>query len=421
LALVPAGCGHQSFQGDPEVVSPAKFEWSRVTRFLDSAVTAGAAPGAVLGVIVKEQRFIYGTGRLGQDDSNAVGGHTLYDLASVTKVVGLTTAIMLAVDEGKLSLDAPIQQYVPEVRGPDKNRITLRFLLAHASGLPVWKPLFHEVHSRGEMYAVVDSISLDTIPGTVDHYSDLGAILLTQAVESVYHERIDSLLERRLFVPLGMMSTRFVPPDAWRGRIAPTELDPWRGRVLQGEVHDENAAVMDGVSGHAGLFSSVEDLLTFSEWLLEQWDGQANGRSDGQADRRADGQAGGRSGGQTNDPDTPCTSPSGYPSTRPPVRPSIRPFLLREFTRPQHIAPGSSRALGWDTPSAGSSAGTKLSPLSFGHTGFTGTSLWIDPEHQVAIVLLSNRINPTRANTRWNPVRAQIADLVMTTLFEDVR
>ncbi len=403
------------------MVSPARPDWSRVTRFLDSAITAGAAPGAVLGVIGKEQRFIYGTGRLGQDDTTAVGANTVYDLASVTKVVGLTTAIMLAVDEGKLSLDAPIQQYVPEVRGPDKNRITLRFLLAHASGLPAWKPLFHEVHSRGEMYAVVDSISLDTIPGTVDHYSDLGAILLTQAVESVYQERIDSLLERRLLVPLGMMSTRFLPPDSWRGRTAPTELDPWRGRVLRGEVHDENAAVMDGVSGHAGLFSSVEDLLTFSEWLLEQWDGQADGRTGGQADGGTGRQADGRSDGQTNDSDTLSASPSVYPSVRPSVHPSIPSPLLREFTRPQHIVTGSTRALGWDTPSAGSSAGTKLSPLSFGHTGFTGTSLWIDPEHQVAIVLLSNRINPTRANTRWNPVRAQIADLVMTTLFQDAR
>jgi serine-type D-Ala-D-Ala carboxypeptidase len=381
VTLLPAGCGHQSFQGDSEVVSPARPDWSRVTQFLDSAVTAGAAPGAVLGVIVKDQRFIYGTGRLGQDDSTAVGANTLYDLASLTKVVGLTSAIMLAVDEGKLSLEAPVQQYVPEVRGPDKNRITLRILLAHASGLPAWKPLFHEVHSRGEMYAAVDSISLDTIPGAVDHYSDLGAILLTQTVEAVYHERIDSFLTRRLFVPLGMMSTRFVPPDSWRGRIAPTELDPWRGRVLRGEVHDENAAVMDGVSGHAGLFSSVEDLLTFSEWLLEAWEGREDGRTG----------------------------------------PSIRSSLLREFARPQNIVPGSSRALGWDTPSPGSSAGTKLSPLSFGHTGFTGTSLWIDPVHQVAIVLLSNRVNPTRANTRWNPVRAQIADLVMTTLFQDAR
>jgi serine-type D-Ala-D-Ala carboxypeptidase len=381
VTLLPAGCGHQNFQRDSEVVSPAKPDWSRVTRFLDSAVSAGAAPGAVLGVVVKNQRFIYGTGRLGQDDSTPVGANTLYDLASLTKVVGLTSAIMLAVDEGELSLEAPVQQYVPEVRGPDKNRITVRILLAHASGLPAWKPLFHEVHSRGEMYAVVDSISLDTIPGAVDHYSDLGAILLTQTVEAVYHERIDSLLARRLFVPLGMMSTGFSPPDAWRKRIAPTELDPWRSRVLRGEVHDENAAAMDGVSGHAGLFSSVEDLLTFSEWLLGEWEGREDGRTS----------------------------------------PSIRSSLLREFTRPQHIVPGSSRALGWDTPSPGSSAGTKLSPLSFGHTGFTGTSLWIDPVHQIAIVLLSNRVNPTRANTRWNPVRAQIADLVMTTLFQDAR
>jgi CubicO group peptidase (beta-lactamase class C family) len=384
LALLPGGCGHRSFDRDPELTSPPRPDWTRVTRFLDSAVAAGAAPGAVLGVTVNGQRFVYGTGRMGQDDSTPVVPTTVYDLASLTKVVGLTTAIMFAVDDKRMSLEDPIPQYVPEFRGPEKDRITVRALLAHASGLPAWKPLFREVSSRQAMYAAVDTIRLDTLPGTIDRYSDLGAILLTQAVESVYHERIDSLLERRLFIPLGMTSTRFVPPESWKGRITPTELDPWRGRVLRGEVQDENAAVMDGVSGHAGLFSSAEDLLTFSEWLLEQWEGRAEGGTGA-------------------------------------VRPSIRSSVIREFTRPQNLVPGSSRALGWDTPSPRSSAGTKLSPRSFGHTGFTGTSLWIDPEHRVASVLLSNRVNPNRANARWNPVRAQIADLVMTTLFKDGR
>jgi CubicO group peptidase (beta-lactamase class C family) len=189
-----------------------------------------------------------------------------------------------------------------------------------------------------------------------------------------------------------MSATRYLPPPSWRDRIAPTELDPRRGRVLRGEVHDENAALMDGVSGHAGLFGSAEDLLTFAEWILE-----ADGRTAGQADR----------GTASN--------------SRPSDHPSIRPSVIREFTRRQNIVPGSRRALGWDTPSGTSSAGTRLSPASFGHTGFTGTSLWIDPERRLAIVLLSNRVNPTRENPRWVPVRAGIADLVMTTLFQDAR
>ena len=201
-------------------------------------------------------------------------------------------------------------------------------------------------------------------------------------LETVYHQRLDSLLERRVFGPLGMRATGYLPAANQRDRIAPTEMDPWRGRMLRGEVQDENAALMDGVSGHAGLFGSAEDLLTFAEWVLEQ--------ADGRSDRPAD-------------------------------RPTIRPSVLQEFTRRQNLVPGSSRALGWDTPSPGGSSGSRLSPQSFGHTGFTGTSLWIDPEHHLAIILLSNRVNPTRDNPRWAPLRGKIADLVMTTLFEDAQ
>jgi CubicO group peptidase (beta-lactamase class C family) len=168
-----------------------------------------------------------------------------------------------------------------------------------------------------------------------------------------------------------MRATGYLPGADQRGRIAPTELDPWRGRMLRGEVQDENAARMDGVSGHAGLFGSAEDLLIFTEWMLRMW--------------------------------------------------AIHQSILHEFTRRQNLVPGSSRALGWDTPSPGGSSGSRLSPRSFGHTGFTGTSLWIDPEHHLAIILLSNRVNPTRDNPRWAPLRGKIADLVMTTLFEDAQ
>ena len=366
-----------------------KTDWRSVTTYLDSAVAAGAAPGAVLGVSVAGNRFIYPTGRLSADEPVPTGPATVYDLASLTKVVGLATAAMLAVDDGRLELDGLVQRYVPTFAGAGKERVTIRMLLAHTSGLPAWRPLFRETASRGEAFALAATTALDSVPGTSDVYSDLGAIVLTEAIEAVYRERIDSLLERRVFQPLGMTSVRYLPPQAEWDHIAPTELDPWRGKVLRGEVHDENAARMEGVSGHAGLFGNVPDLLTFAEWVLGWTDGPVVGRSD--------------DGSQLS------------------VRPSIRPSVLREFTRRQNLAPGSSRALGWDTPSRESSAGRFLSSASFGHTGFTGTSLWIDPHHQLAIVLLSNRVNPNRENPRWAPVRAGIADQVMTTLFEDAR
>jgi serine-type D-Ala-D-Ala carboxypeptidase len=248
-------------------------------------------------------------------------------------------------------------------------------LLAHTSGLPAWRPLFRETSSRAEAFALAETTPLDSLPGSSYVYSDLGAIVLTHTIESVYHERLDSLLARRVFQPLGMTSVRYLPPAVEWEHIAPTELDSWRGKVLRGEVHDENAARMDGVSGHAGLFGNVPDLLTFAEWMLDSW------------------KEGKREGGN----------------------------LFHTFTQRQNLVPGATRALGWDTPSPGSSAGRFLSPDSFGHTGFTGTSLWIDPRHELAIVLLSNRVNPTRDNPRWAPVRAGIADRVMTTIFEEPR
>jgi len=249
----------------------------------------------------------------------------------------------------------------------------------------------------------VNNTPLEFTPGTRELYSDLGVILLTQIIESVYQERLDSLLSSRLFRPLGMVSTRYHPPVEWNYRIAPTERDPWRGRLLKGEVHDENAAAMEGVSGHAGLFGSAEDLLVFAEWLLEQVDEPSSG------------------GRTVSEPGHQAIAVSGEASTRPADRPAIRPSIIREFTRRQNLVPGSSRALGWDTPDSGSSAGTRLSPRSFGHTGFTGTSIWIDPEHRLAVALLSNRVNPTRDNPRWAPVRSAVADLVMNTLFQVAR
>lgn len=361
-----------------------RCDWSGLTTLVDSAVAAGAAPGAVVAVSIRGGRFIHGTGRTGLDDPTIPGPRTIYDLASLTKVVALTTGIMMAVDEGRLVLDAPVQRYVPEFTGTGKEQVTLRHLLTHSSGLPPFRRLWLESTSVREARDSILATPLDTVPGARARYSDIGAVLLTWALERAYGTTIDSLMDRRLFGPIGMRSTRYLPPVEWRPLIAPTEADPWRGRVLQGEVHDENAAWLGGVSGHAGLFGTAEDLLTFGEWLL---DGLTQGKPD-------------------NDQ---TTNGSNWSSHLWAARP---PASLPAFITVQHLVPGSSRALGWDTPSDGSSAGTRLGPRAFGHTGFTGTSVWIDPDRALVIVLLTNRVHPTRDNPRVTTLRPAVADKV---------
>ncbi len=363
----------------------ADLDWSPVTSVLDSAVRAGVAPGAVVGVSVGGRRMIYGTGRLGLDLPDRPDSMTLYDLASLTKVIGLTTAVMVAVDRGLLELDAPVRRYVPAFGGGSKEQVTIRHLLTHSTGLPAWRPLFREAESRDAALALADSTPLDTVPGSVTVYSDLGAIVLTQAVETVWGSRIDTILAQDIFPALGMRHTRYRPPAALRAHIAPTERDPWRGRMLWGEVHDENAARLDGVSGHAGLFGTVTDLMAFGEWYLARL-----AEADIEDDPRCKGDSAPR-----RLPILGCAGP-----------------MVREFTRRQEVVPGSSRALGWDTPTGTNSAGTLLSSSSFGHTGFTGTSLWIDPGRKLVLVLLTNRVHPTRENNRTGPLRRAVADRV---------
>jgi CubicO group peptidase (beta-lactamase class C family) len=350
--------------------TPAPF--ASTIAYLDSAIAGGAAPGAVLGISYRGNWFIHGTGRLGIDDSTRPDAATVYDLASLTKVIGLTTALMMAVDSGLIALDSPVQRYVPAFTGRNKQRVTVRLLLSHASGLPDWRPLYKETGTRTDAFALADTTALDTLPGTRFKYSDLGAIVLTQAVEAVYHQRLDTLLAERIFTPLGMTSSRYLPPDSWLARVAPTENDPWRGRILRGEVHDENAARLDGVSGHAGLFSTTADLLHFGDWLL--------------AASRA---------GSTD--------------------PRIAAKTVAAFLTIQNIPAGSSRALGWDTP-PGPGSSAALAPTSFGHTGFTGTSIWIDPTRDLVIVLLSNRVHPSREYNRMSGVRRGVADRVIRDL-----
>jgi CubicO group peptidase (beta-lactamase class C family) len=344
------------------------LDWRPLARVLDSAIAVGAAPGGVVAVSVRGGRYIHGHGRLGIDDPSVPDATTIYDLASLTKVIGLTTGLMLAVSEGKIELDAPVQRYVPAFMGAGKDAVTIRHLLTHSSGLPAHRRLWELAPDRAGALSLVSATPLDTVPGARMVYSDIGAMVLTEALEAVYQQRIDSLLASRVFAPLGMSSTLFLPPAPMLPRIAPTERDPWRGRVLHGEVHDENAARLGGVSGHAGLFGDAEDLLTFGEWLLR---------------RREGGTAG------------------SVP---------VSPPVAAAFTTRQNLPAGSSRALGWDTPSENSSAGTRFSPQSFGHTGFTGTSIWMDPARGVVLVLLTNRVHPTRENNRLGTLRKAVAD-----------
>jgi len=336
-----------------------------VVGYLRSQVDS-AFPGAVVAVGYQGKVVLLAAvGHYGIDDPRPVTPETVYDLASLTKVIGLTTACMMLVQEGKLDLDASVARYVPAFQGPGKERVTIRHLLTHSSGLPAWRPLYTEATTRATALALTDTTPLVRQPGDTFVYSDLGAIVLTQAVEAITGERLDGYLDRRLFQPLQMTSTRFLPPPAWRDRIAPTERSQ-DGTIIRGTVHDENAWKLGGVSGHAGLFSTAPDLARFASWLLGAW-------------RRDSGQ-------------------------------------VRAFTKRQGFPPGSSRALGWDTPSDNSSGGTKLGPHAFGHTGFTGTSIWLDPERDLVIILLTNRVHPTRENGRIIRVRPRVADLVVHAL-----
>lgn len=350
----------------------AAAEVRRLTDSLDLILGRGVAdsafPGAIAivgthdGILVERA-----AGRLDWAPSPAPNAETLWDLASLTKVVALTTSIMILVEEGRLDLDAPVQRYLPEFRGEHKDRVTVRHLLTHSSGLPAWRPLYKEATSRDDAMAIVLATPLDTTPGARMVYSDLGAILLGEIVARVTGESLDRFAARRIFEPLGMRDTQFRPPATLRRRVAPTEIDPWRQRHLRGEVHDENAYALGGVSGHAGLFSTARDLARFAQALL------SGGSLDG-------------------------------------VR-LVSDTMLARFTTRQDSAL-SHRALGWETATGSNSGGHFASSRAFGHTGFTGTSLWIDPERDRFVILLTNRVNPTRERFGISGVRVRVADVV---------
>lgn len=346
----------------------------RVDSLIDAAISSRATPGAAVAIgrnsrIVKLQ----GYGRLDyRPGFGNVTDSTIYDLASLTKVVGTTTAAMLMIDDGRLELDAPLSRYLPELlHHADKRNITVRNALLHNAGFRSFAPLYRTVQDRQQALEAIAALPLEYPTGTRTTYSDFGFIMLGFAIERVSGKTLDELLGQRVFRPLGMRDTYYNPPLTLVERIAPTELDTiYRKLHVHGRVHDENASAIGGVSGHAGLFSSARDLAKFAQLLLNG--GYYNGHR------------------------------------------IISPETIALFTKRQ--GESSSRALGWDTPSPNSSAGDLFPAASFGHTGFTGTSIWLDTEHELFVILLTNRVNPTRENQKHVPLRRALADAVQNSI-----
>ena len=340
-------------------------------------IAEGAAPGASI-VVGRYGRMIHQNGYGTLDyapGSPAVDVATLYDLASLTKVIATTTSAMILEEAGKLDLNRTVASYLPEFNAPDKALITVRMLLTHSGGLEAYAPLYRQARGRTEYLAQINQRPLQSPPGTQTVYSDWDMVLLQLVIERVAGMSLDNFADGHIFRPLGMLDTRFKPDTndrALRRRIAVTTADSIRGGPLQGVVHDANAWAIGGVSGHAGLFASARDLATFAQMLLD---------------------------GGT------------FASIR-----IVSPQQVARWTSRQ--GPAVSRALGWDTPAPASSAGRYFSPRSFGHTGFTGTSMWIDPERGLFVVLLMNRVNSRGEATRHVQLRRDISDAVQRAVLD---
>lgn len=306
-------------------------------------------------------------------DAPAATADTLFDLASLTKVIATTTLAMRAFDRGELDLDAPLRYRLADWRGADRAAVSAADLLAHASGLTAHLPLFRDHLGRAEFEPAIAGLPLEYVPRTASVYSDLGFILLGFLLEDGYRSALDAAFQA-VAEEHGWGELRFRPPASWRRRTAPTEVDAWRGRLLIGEVHDENAWALGGIAGHAGLFGSVAAVGRFARTIAAGFRGE------------------------------PTVAEAA----------TFNRFMTR--TR----VPGSSRALGWDTMLPTSSCGTRMSAQAVGHTGFTGTSLWIDPVADVYVVLLTNRVFPTRKNEAILPIRPALHDAVMDALTTDL-
>jgi len=347
---------------------------------VEKAISEKAFPGATLAVGYRQKVSIRAFGKLSYSEKSPdVNIQTMYDIASLTKVVVTTTLVEKLVEgdfPSPLNLDAPIERYLPEwATGPQpewRRRVTVRHLMTHTSGLPPFKEYWRTSTSKQETLRRIFAEPLEYEPGTKVVYSDLGIILMAEIIERLTGKPLDQLANEYIFGPLGMKHSMYNPPkDLWP-TIAPTEFDSQlRHRLVQGEVHDENAYAIGGVSGHAGVFSTAPDLAAFCEMLL-------NG--------------------------------GVYAHQR-----ILRRATIAEFTAPQPLA-NNVRTLGWVVPTENSSSGHYFSSHSYGHTGFTGTTIWIDPDRQLFVILLTNRVHPTRENHKIAEVRPAVHDAIMKSL-----
>lgn len=317
-------------------------------------------------------REAFGRLRYGPD-APATTHDTIFDLASLTKVIATTTLTMKAIDERRMTLDDRVADRLRAWRGSDRETVTIGDLLEHASGLTAYPPFFRDHEGRVEFERAICSLPLEYAPRTQSIYSDLGFILLAFMLEDAYRTPFGRLFGDWWADVIGGRSEDvllFSPARAMRERCAPTELDLWRGRLLQGEVHDENAWALGGAAGHAGLFGDAAAVGRFAHAMLD-----------------------GLNGGSV----------------------LARPDTMSRFVQKSGV-PGSSRALGWDTMLPTSSCGTRMSGRAIGHTGFTGTSLWIDPARDLYVVLLTNRVHPTRENAQIQDVRRAVHDEIVAAL-----
>lgn len=358
----------------PEEVGLSPRLDERLDSILHAAMAEGVSPGATAAV-GRHGRIVYmkGVGTThGAPGYPPVDSTTLFDLASLTKVVATTTAAMMLEEEGRLDLDRTVASYLPQFSDSAKAGITVRMLLTHSGGLEAFARLFETLRGREQYVEAINSRPLQYVPGTDTVYSDWDMILLQLVIESIVGDSLDRFVAERIFQPLGMDDTMFRPSAFLVDRTAATEVDQTRGGLLHGVVHDPNAWALGGVAGHAGLFSSAADLAVFAQMMLN------GGWYDG-------------------------------------VR-ILRPETIARWTARQ--GPYSSRALGWDTPSGQSSSGRHFSARAFGHTGFTGTSMWMDPERGLFVILLTSRVNPTADNQRHVPLRRSFADAVQRAVID---
>lgn len=358
---------------------PSQLRLPGAYAILSAAIQERAFPGAAYGAFHAGRTVaVDATGRFTYDETaSPVLPGTIFDLASVTKVVATTAMAMRLWERGQLDLEEPVVDRMPEFCSAEpassrKRRVSPRMLLAHCSGLPAYARLFEQCRSRQELLAACLRMPLEAPPETAAVYSDIGFIVLGHLLEQVAGEALHTFCKREIFAPLSMESTGYLPASSLRPAIPPTALrDTLRNRLVQGEVHDENCAVLGGISGHAGLFSNVPDLLRFAECMLR--------------------------GGA----------------------PVFRPETVALFTARQSKPPGSTRALGWDTPSRPSSSGQYFSAHSAGHLGYTGTSLWIDFEKELAVCLLTNRTFPGNGDAgsqKIQQVRPHFHDVLLEEL-----